>query len=64
VPVLIAHSPDDEVVPFDMGELLYQRAPHPWRFCELEGGHEEAGWQTSPEHADSVREFARDLGVV
>jgi fermentation-respiration switch protein FrsA (DUF1100 family) len=63
-PVLMAHSPDDEVIPYDMGESLFRRTPHPWRFCVLEGGHEEAGWRTSPGYAAAVRAFAREVGVV
>lgn len=57
LPVLIAHSPDDEVVPYDMGQALSQAAPNLWRFCVLEGRHNEAGWQTSPAYARAVREY-------
>jgi pimeloyl-ACP methyl ester carboxylesterase len=63
-PVLIAHSRDDEVVPFDMGEALFRKAPHPWKFCELQGGHEQAGWQTSSDYAIALRAFAREVGVI
>ena len=63
-PVLCAHSVEDELIPDAMGRELYRRAPNPWRFCELRGGHEEAGWQTSPGYAAAFREFAREVGVV
>ncbi len=56
-PVLAAHSPDDETVPFDLGKRCYDLAPQSWRFCLLEGSHDEAGWQTSGEYAQAVREF-------
>ncbi len=56
-PVLVAHSPDDEIVPYDMGVRLYEEAPEPKRFCGLHGGHAEAGWQTSPEYARIFREW-------
>jgi fermentation-respiration switch protein FrsA (DUF1100 family) len=61
VPVLSAHSPTDEVVPFEMGERLYQKVPNPWGFCVLSGAHDEAGWQTSPEYARRLREFIQEL---
>ncbi len=38
-PVFIAHSPQDEIVPFAHGRALYQAAPEPKRFLELQGGH-------------------------
>lgn len=59
-PVLMAHSPEDQVIPFDMGEALYRKVPNPWRFIRLRGTHVEAGWQTSPDYAAAVREFVRE----
>jgi fermentation-respiration switch protein FrsA (DUF1100 family) len=38
-PVFIAHSPGDEIVPFAHGCALYDAAPEPKEFLELEGGH-------------------------
>lgn len=39
VPVLIAHSPEDEIIPFEHGQALYAAANPPKRFLELAGGH-------------------------
>lgn len=41
-PVLILHSPDDEIVPFGHGRALYAAAPQPKRLVELRGGHNDA----------------------
>ena len=38
-PVLIIHSPDDEVVPFEHGKRLYEKAEEPKAFVETSGGH-------------------------
>lgn len=38
-PVLIVHSRNDEIIPFDMGRSLYERAPEPRAFVELSGDH-------------------------
>lgn len=38
-PVLIAHSPEDEIVPFEQGRALFAAANPPKRFLELAGGH-------------------------
>jgi len=38
-PVFVAHSPQDEIVPFEQGRTLYQAALGPKQFLELQGGH-------------------------
>ena len=38
-PVLVAHSPDDEMVPFALGQRLYQAAHEPKRFLTMKGSH-------------------------
>jgi len=40
-PVLVAHSPDDEIVPVAHGRRLYEAAREPKAFLELAGGHNE-----------------------
>jgi len=39
VPVLVAHSPDDEIIPFAHGRALFAAANPPKQFLELAGGH-------------------------
>lgn len=41
-PVLIAHSRDDEIVPFSHGERLFAAAGEPRAFLEMRGGHNDA----------------------
>ena len=38
-PVLISHSPDDEIIPYEHGQRLFQAASEPKQFLQLEGGH-------------------------
>jgi hypothetical protein len=38
-PVLVAHSPDDEIIPFSHGKKLFEAAPEPRVFLQLAGGH-------------------------
>lgn len=38
-PVLVAHSPRDEMVPFEQGRRVFEAAPGPKRFVELSGSH-------------------------
>jgi fermentation-respiration switch protein FrsA (DUF1100 family) len=37
--VLVAHSPQDEIVPLRQGRALYDAAPGPKAFLQLQGGH-------------------------
>ena len=39
VPVMIAHSPEDDIVPFEHGRALFAAANPPKQFLELAGGH-------------------------
>jgi hypothetical protein len=55
-PVLIMHSPDDEIIPFSHGQALLGAAREPKRLVELRGGHNDA--------ADVSRQiYARELGA-
>lgn len=48
-PVLILHSQEDEIVPFEQGQTLYSEANEPKQFIELYGGHND-GFITSGQH--------------
>jgi fermentation-respiration switch protein FrsA (DUF1100 family) len=41
VPLMIAHSPNDEIIPYAQGRRLYAAAKAPKSFLELNGGHNE-----------------------
>ncbi len=38
-PVMVIHSPSDEIVPFHLGRKLYNAANEPKEFIEIQGGH-------------------------
>lgn len=42
VPKLIFHSADDEIVPFEQGQRLFDNASEPKKFVQLQGGHNDA----------------------
>ena len=48
-PVLIIHSPNDEIMPFGHGRQLFEVAKEPKRFLEISGTHNE-GFITSGRH--------------
>lgn len=41
-PVLIAHSPEDEIIPFEHRCALFAAANPPKQFLELTGGHNDS----------------------
>lgn len=48
-PVLIIHSPDDEIIPFQHGRALFDIAPSEKRFLSIRGDHN-TGFLMSGEH--------------
>ena len=38
-PVLVIHSPDDEIIPYKNGSILFEAAKEPKSFLEIRGGH-------------------------
>lgn len=39
VPVLVVHSPDDEIIPFQHGEAVFEAAPEPKQLLRIGGDH-------------------------
>ncbi len=58
-PVLMIHSPDDEVVPYDLGRTLFAAAPEPKTFVDIQGGHN-AMRTDQPGYRQAVRTFIRE----
>jgi len=56
-PKLFAHSRQDDLIPYDLGRRLYDVAAPPKEFCELHGGHNEAGWASDPEYWRKVEKL-------
>ena len=57
-PVLVLHSPDDSIMPFHLGEKIFQAAQQPKHFVHMRGDHNTGFLQSQPEYA---REFDRWL---
>ncbi|MBK1704975.1 hypothetical protein CKO40_10595 [Halochromatium glycolicum] len=60
-PVLVLHSPDDRIVPYALGQRLYEAAPEPKLFVELRGGHNEGFLQSQPAYQQSLDAFLDGL---
>lgn len=60
-PVLILHSPDDEIIPFSHGQELYLAANEPKRLLELRGGHNDALLISREAYAKGIDELVAGL---
>jgi len=58
-PVLVAHSPQDEIVPYEMGRALYDAADSRKRFVDLEGGHNDLTSLDNDLYRNALKEFLR-----
>ena len=58
-PVLIAHSPDDEIVPFQHGQTLFAAAAEPKVFLPLAGGHNDGFIFMRPAWVAVLADFLR-----
>ncbi len=56
-PVFIAHSRDDEIVPYAHGKKLYEAAGEPKAFLEMRGGHNDGFIFTRPEWVAQLAAF-------
>jgi len=63
-PVFIAHSPEDEIIPYRHGRALYDAAKPPKQFLELSGGHNEGFIFVRDSWAQALGEFLNEyVGV-
>jgi len=60
-PVLVVHSPDDDVVPYHHGRALFERAPEPKTFLEIGGSHNDGYAETGERYVQSLRSFLEPL---
>jgi uncharacterized protein len=60
IPVMIFHSRSDEVIPYQMGQELYEAAPIPKYFVRLSGPHDEAYSRSGVSYTTPLRRFLED----
>ena len=49
-PVLVLHSPEDEIMPFHLGKKVYASANQPKRFVQMRGDHNSGFYLSQPEY--------------
>ena len=60
-PVLILHSPDDDVIPYVLGERLFELANEPKRFVRLRGDHNSGFYQSQPVYGQLLDKWMKQL---
>lgn len=56
-PVLVIHSPDDDLIPYEMGRHIFEKASQPKEFFEIEGSHNNRDYLSNPEYIEKIRSF-------
>lgn len=62
IPKLIIHSETDDIIPFSQGEKLFEAASEPKRFMKIDGGHNDAFFNSQTEIEPVIRAFIDSLG--
>ena len=63
-PKLFIHSRADEIVPFRLGERLYQAAAKPKEFLEISGGHNDTPADAREKMARGIIAFLRQHNII
>jgi hypothetical protein len=60
-PLLILHSPDDEIIPFAQGEKVFEAANEPKTFVEMRGDHNYGFIRSQPAYEQALETFIDGL---
>lgn len=61
VPVLVIHSPDDEIIPFKLGQKIFEGVVSEKGFLQIEGGHNDGFMQSITSYMQALRFFIQSL---
>lgn len=62
-PLLIVHSPDDQLISFRHGKALFDLARDPKTFLEIEGDHNEGFWKSGALYTDGLTKFLEEAAT-
>jgi fermentation-respiration switch protein FrsA (DUF1100 family) len=60
-PVLVAHSPEDEIIPFQQGQRIYHAAHEPKQFLIMRGDHNGGFLRSQPGYERQLQEYVASL---
>ncbi len=56
-PVLVIHSVNDEIIPYQHGQRLYEAAKEPKSFLEINGGHNDGFINSGEKYSNGIDKF-------
>ncbi len=62
-PVLVLHSPEDEIMPFHLGEKIYDLANQPKHFVRMRGDHNNGFLLSQPEYQQELDRWLKTLST-
>ncbi|HEC12774.1 MAG TPA: alpha/beta hydrolase [Acidiferrobacteraceae bacterium] len=60
-PVLVIHSQDDEIIPFDHGQQIFNIASDPKQFLTLQGGHNDGFLISHKHYRSGIERFLNEV---
>ncbi len=60
-PVLVLHSPEDEIMPFRLGRKVFELANEPKHFVRMRGGHNNGFLLSQPEYQQELERWLKTL---
>jgi fermentation-respiration switch protein FrsA (DUF1100 family) len=60
-PVLVVHSRDDEIIPFEMGRAIYAAVPGDKSFLSLRGGHNDTIFVSRSDYVSGLGAFVESV---
>ena len=64
MPVVISHSPDDEIIPFSLGKKVFNQANQPKLFIQLEGGHNDGFDKSFSSYTSQLVNFFKENNIL
>ncbi|MDA3864636.1 MAG: alpha/beta hydrolase [Deltaproteobacteria bacterium] len=58
-PLLIIHSRDDELIPFEHGKKLFEKATKPKSFLEISGSHNQGSLNSKKKYITALKSFLK-----
>ncbi|MEN8126264.1 MAG: alpha/beta hydrolase [Planctomycetota bacterium] len=62
-PVLVIHSPDDEIIPYKFGQQIFAAASEPKQFADLQGTHNEGFYDSGDLYKQIWRDWLGSLDL-
>jgi fermentation-respiration switch protein FrsA (DUF1100 family) len=61
LPILVIHSPHDELIPFNLGQRLFEAAKQPKQFLQISGSHNEGFLHSKEVYINGLNLFLSGL---